>query len=201
MTPAEKKKQKRARVFRVAVPVLLAGMFASLAVLENKDVFSAVNKAKAPVAEHPAAVPVPFTGRAVVNRLENENFSMADGQLMRNGEEAGTLSLPGEEEIDSLCYLLTLLPAEAKDASDTAFSVNQADGENARLVFRAALEAVLGGEEPKEKLIEQGEKKLTRCLEAKNEKTETLSLSSGSILFEKVLEDGIYTLRITAVRE
>lgn len=201
MTPSERKKRKRTRVLRIAAPVLLAGMFASLALFESKGVFSSVNKAKAPVAEHPAAVPVPFTGRAVMNRLENDGFSLADDTLMRDGADAGTLVLANEEEIDSLCYTLTLLPANVPLSGDDVEEQTEADAENARLVFRAVLEALLGGEAPGDKLIESGEKKLERCLEAKSEKTETLALTGGSILMERIFSDGMYTLKITAARE
>lgn len=201
MTPEERKKKKRTRILRVAVPVLLAGAFASLSLLESGGVFASVNKPKAPAPEHPAAVPVAFTGLSVMNRLENDGFSRNGTQLMRHDTEAGTLELSGGEEIDSLCYSLVLLPEDESPAGNTVSRQREADLENARLVFHAVLEAVLGGEAPKEKLLTQGEKKLDRCLTGKGDKTETLALPNGSLTFEKVTRSGLCTLKITAQRQ
>ena len=207
MTPNEAKKRKRSRVLRVAVPVLLAGMFASLAVLENNGVFTSVNKAgSAAVEEHPAAVPVPFTRLAVLNRLENDGFSESDGLLLRNGTDAGTISLEEEHGIlKKASYSLMLLPAEASlsgNMSNEAFlAQSEADGENARLVFHAVLESALGGVAPKESLLSQGEKKLESVLSASGNKTETLSLDTCTFIFARTYTDGLYRLTMEAERK
>lgn len=205
MTPEEKKKRKRTRVWRIVIPVLLAGMFASLAILENKGVFAAVNKAVAPATEEkPRPVPVPLTRLSVVNRLETDGFEEYDGLLMRGGTEAGTLALSGDDGgLTGVRYTLILLPEEAIPAGEAGEAMRaQAalDRENARLVSRAILEAVLGGEQPAEKQLQQSDGKLESVLSAKDGKTASCTVSSCTVTYTKSCENGLFLLTAEAKR-
>ena len=204
MTPSEKKKRTRARVLRVAVPVLLAGLFASLALMEKSGVFTSVNRAGAGTEALPAAVPVPFTRLSVLNRLENEGF-WADGDaLTRDGADAGTLTLTETDgAVTKAVYSLILIPGSAlpeDSAGESMQGQNESDARAAHLVFRAMLEAVLGGEEPPDTAFTQGEKKLDSCLNASASKSAAYTYGTADFTFEKTFSDGLYRLTVTAMR-
>lgn len=204
MTPEEKKKKKRGRVWRIAAPAVLAGMFAALALLENAGVFAAVKSGGASASlSKPASVPVPLTKLAVVNRLENDGFFEHGDMLLRNGVDAGLLFyLEKNGTLSGIGYTLILLPANAAFGSGSGPYDAQADTdrETASFVFRALLEAVLGGISPNEKQLKKGESILDSLFSSDKEKTETLEAGECTVTFTKAYSEGVYVLTLTAER-
>ena len=206
MTPEEKKKNKAQRILRIAVPVLLACFFASLAVFEKTGVFAAANQAgSVPAAELPAPVPVPLTELAVLNRLENDGFTAAEDQLLRNGLDAGSLRYERTGgELTGVVYSLIVLPGDEALPGGTLGeemrAQSEADAENARLVLHAMLEAVLGGSCPSEKQLAQADKKLSTCLSAAGAKDAAFSIDDCSVSVTKAYADGIYWLTVKVRR-
>lgn len=198
MTPEEKKKRKRLRIWRVAAPVLLTGLFAALAVFEKNGVFTALNHAKAAVEEHPAAVPVPLTRLAVMNRLENEGLSEIEGQLLREDADAGTLTFEEQDgAVKAVSYSLMLLPADETAGTDLIAQ----DLETAKLVFRSMLEAALGGTAPTQKELDKGDSILCKLFTSDKEKTEVLAAEGCAVTFTKQFSGGMYRLQMKAGRE
>ena len=207
MTPEEKKRKKRMQIWRIVIPVLLAGMFASLALMDKNGVFSAANQAPLAATAAPEPVPVPYTRLAVMNRLENDGFTETDGMLLRNDTYAGTLEFREKGEVlTGASYSLIILPATAASSSGSAYdstfqAQTETDRKTASLVFRALFEAVLGGKSPNEAHLKRGEKILDNCFTSDRERTETLETEDCTVTFNKAYTDGVYVLTITAVRK
>ena len=202
----ELQKKKLAKIMRFLIPLLLAGMFACLAVFQEKGLFSKAGAAAA-VVKKPARVAVPLTRLAVSNRLENEGFSVqADGTLYRNDYEAGTLTFKQEGEVfTAVTYSLSLLPEEAYfpegDLGEEMRKIKALDAENARLVLSALLEAVLGDTLPSEKAVYQAQTRLSACLSAEKEISLSCSQEGCRINLVKTLNRGEYTLTMEAIKE
>lgn len=206
MAPEDKKKKKLSRVLRIAVPALLVCAFAALAVFEKNGVFAAASRVQArPVEAKPAPVPVPLTELAVMNRLECDGFSAREGHLTRLGADAGQLSyLRAGETLSGVVYTLVTLPAPETFPGGTLGEEmrleREADRENAKLVLRAVTEAVLGGEAPTEKQLEQAETKLESCLASLKDKSESFRIGTCAVTLTMRCADGVYTLTVRAER-
>lgn len=202
MTPEEKKIVKRRRFWRFAIPALLVLLFASISIMENSGMFTALRK---PAENKPASVPVPFTELSVMNRLGNDGFTDNGGQLTRNGGDAGEIAfLEAGGEVVSVTYKLVTLPGDVAFGDSPyeteARAQRETDRENAGLVFRAVFEAALGGRAPAEKDLDKGEKLLDSCFSSDEEKTYTLKTDGCEITFTKAYLEGMYELTMEARR-